>query len=233
LALFLEQEGRNAEAEALLDEAAKSFHGKELDVACITAFLKDYARIAASHDLCVLPRYDKAKLLLRNALSYASKEEERALLEVLVSLLDEETSFWDSVAAMGLVDTPSAWNECAACGEGAFSKRPAPGDALGLAHGAALRRHAPRSCASFAGGFRHHDQMPGGCRPKGPGRDRRDSHPSLYGRAALLRSLTVPLSLVWYGTWSARAQDILRHDRYGGEKGGDCAELDEPSFLSA
>jgi len=196
LALFLEQEGRNAEAEALLDEAAKSFHGKELDVACITAFLKDYARIAASHDLCVLPRYDKAKLLLRNALSYASKEEERALLEVLVSLLDEETSFWDSVAAMGLVDTPSAWNEMRGLAEKALFQKDLP---LAMRTVWRMVRRfaatAPRSCASFAGWL--FDTMTKCLEAADP--KVRDAIDEILTQAfteepLLLRSLTVPLS---------------------------------------
>ncbi|MDR0616397.1 MAG: DUF115 domain-containing protein [Synergistaceae bacterium] len=66
-AMFLLDEGRAAEAGVLMEAALKDFDGSEMAESEAAAFLKDHARVLASPDLCHFPPYERAELLLNNA----------------------------------------------------------------------------------------------------------------------------------------------------------------------
>ena len=83
-AMFLLQESRSEEAEALMAAAAGDFEDLELPTEQIYAFFKDYARVSMTPDLCHLPKYDYARLLLENAIDLCGEDAEiKALLAEL------------------------------------------------------------------------------------------------------------------------------------------------------
>jgi hypothetical protein len=66
-AMFLLDEGRAAEAGVLMNAAQGDFDGKEMLDSEAVSFLKDYARVLSTPDLCHFPPYARASLLLDNA----------------------------------------------------------------------------------------------------------------------------------------------------------------------
>ncbi len=107
LALALEGEGRCAEGNMLMNEAGEQYYGTEMPVDKIVAFLKDAARIAASNDLCYFPQYDRAKILLDNALELAP--DDASIREQLKALMASVGVFYDDATALSLGSGPKDW----------------------------------------------------------------------------------------------------------------------------
>lgn len=104
LALFLHAQGRAEEAVHHMERAYGEYDGKELPTEQIVAFLKDYARIVATHDLCFVPRYRLARTLLDNARRYAPEDPELpALTEQMLQGLQ---GYLDDLLRSGMVGKP-------------------------------------------------------------------------------------------------------------------------------
>ena len=84
-AKFLFEESRSEEAGQLIKAAADYFEDMELPVDEIYSFFKDYARIMMTSDLCYLPNYDFAKLILDNAVGLCGVDEEIAEMRETLS----------------------------------------------------------------------------------------------------------------------------------------------------
>ena len=77
LARALEREGRNAEASRFMRRMeTKSLEAHGLPHEAGMAFLKDYARIVSSYDLCYFPDFDLARTCLYNVLEAEPGDEE-------------------------------------------------------------------------------------------------------------------------------------------------------------
>jgi hypothetical protein len=75
-ALFLSGEGRSEEAGVLMRAAAGEFENKEMAIAEMVAFFKDYARVLSMRDLCYAPDYEYADTILDNAVSLGGNDKE-------------------------------------------------------------------------------------------------------------------------------------------------------------
>ena len=81
LARALELEGRNAEAARFMrrmETRSLEVHGLPHEAA--VGFLKDYARIVSSYDLCFFPDFDRARIYLYNVLEIEPDDEEACAL---------------------------------------------------------------------------------------------------------------------------------------------------------
>jgi hypothetical protein len=79
-AMFLLKEGRSQEAGVLMKAAESYFDDTEMPVDQICAFLKDYARVLMTPDLCYYPDNDYAKLLIENAVGLCGEDAETEAL---------------------------------------------------------------------------------------------------------------------------------------------------------
>ncbi len=75
-AMFLLQESRSEEAGGLMKAAADSFEDMEMPEDEIYSFLKDYARVMITPDLCHVPNYEYATTLLENAVDLCGSDGE-------------------------------------------------------------------------------------------------------------------------------------------------------------
>jgi hypothetical protein len=75
-AVFLIKEGRAQEAVSMMEAAAAQFDNTTMPDEEIVSFLKDYARVLSSRDLCHIPRYDYAELILDNAIAKGGVNDE-------------------------------------------------------------------------------------------------------------------------------------------------------------
>lgn len=81
-AMFLFKEGRAQEATNYMNRVAGLFDEKELPSDTIFSFLKDYARVLMTPDLCSFPNYATARNVLRNAESYGGVDDDVRALKV-------------------------------------------------------------------------------------------------------------------------------------------------------
>jgi hypothetical protein len=95
-AMFLLQEGRAEEATVMMDYAARGFDGAEMPTDEIVSFLKDYARVLMTGDLCHLPDYHKAELIIKNIIGFAGNDAETR--ELMNETLDGQVSIYSSLA---------------------------------------------------------------------------------------------------------------------------------------
>ncbi len=121
LAMFLLEEGRAEEANPMMAKAAADFDGKEMPVVDTIAFLKDYAKVLSTGDLCYTPPYHLAETILSNAieLNGGIDDEIRARME---SILDGELAAYDTRAELhGATGVRvSNWFKARAAGERAL-----------------------------------------------------------------------------------------------------------------
>jgi hypothetical protein len=75
-AVFLLEEGRSAEAGILMKAAAGDFDGKDMPSMEAASFLKDYARVLSTADLCHFPDYGFAETVLENAAALCGADDE-------------------------------------------------------------------------------------------------------------------------------------------------------------
>ena len=73
---FLLQEGRSEEATVLMKSAAADFEDMEMATEEIVSFMKDYARVLLTPDLCRLPEFGLAENILGNATELGGMDEE-------------------------------------------------------------------------------------------------------------------------------------------------------------
>lgn len=98
LADSLMEEGRSQEAISYMDKAACEFDGKEMPVAEMVAFLKSYANMLATHDLCFSPLYHKAEIILANAMDLAGERDEESKV-IMKKILEGEVATYESMAS--------------------------------------------------------------------------------------------------------------------------------------
>lgn len=65
-AKYLYADGRAQEALALMRACEKYFDDREMSIDDIVSFMKDYTRIAMEHDLCHIPDYQLARVIINN-----------------------------------------------------------------------------------------------------------------------------------------------------------------------
>ncbi len=106
LALFLHSQGRAEEASHLMSSAAMKFEDKEMPREEILSFFKDYARILTTPDLCFIPQYRFAKLILDNARRYGEDDEE--LKEMTDRVLKDQQGYLDDLYNSGMMGTPAS-----------------------------------------------------------------------------------------------------------------------------
>ena len=75
-ALVLHGQGRAEEASFIMESIVLGLEGQELPSETMAQLLKDHARICSTHDLCFVPRYRLAKVLLENAKRYDPEDPE-------------------------------------------------------------------------------------------------------------------------------------------------------------
>ncbi|MDR1515006.1 MAG: DUF115 domain-containing protein [Synergistaceae bacterium] len=95
-AMFLLDEGRSAEAAVLMRTAEADFEGSVMPNAEAAAFLKDYARVLSAADLCYFPPYDRAEVLLDNAVELCGADDE--IREIGDKILSGEISHIKNLA---------------------------------------------------------------------------------------------------------------------------------------
>jgi hypothetical protein len=95
-AMFLLDEGRSAEAAVLMKTAEEDFEGSVMPNAEAAAFLKDYARVLSTADLCYFPPYDRAELMLNNAAELCGADDE--IREIGEKILKGEISYIKNLA---------------------------------------------------------------------------------------------------------------------------------------
>lgn len=106
LALFLHSQGRAEEASHLMSYAAVKFEDQEMPREEILSFFKDYARILITPDLCYLPQYRFAKLILDNARRYGEDDEE--LKEMTDRVLKDQQGYLDDLYDSGMIGNPAS-----------------------------------------------------------------------------------------------------------------------------
>jgi hypothetical protein len=98
-AMFLMDEGRSAEAAVLMKAAEADFDGKAMPESEAAAFLKDYARVLSTADLCYCPPYERAETLLDNAVGLCGADSEAR--EIGEKILNGEISRIKNLAVYG------------------------------------------------------------------------------------------------------------------------------------
>lgn len=83
-ALFLFAQGRSEEARRFMKKAYMQLEGQEIESEVIGQFLKDWGRMASSHDLCAVPAVGEALLLYNNASRYFNDDDELDRLKLKV-----------------------------------------------------------------------------------------------------------------------------------------------------
>ena len=121
LALFLHGQGRAEEASHLMTLVAARFEDQEIPVDVIVSFFKDFARIVSTHDLCFVPQYRLAKLLLDNAKNYAPDDIE--LTEMSELVLKGRSLYLDDLFASGMLGDPASFEARRIFAEQALNKK--------------------------------------------------------------------------------------------------------------
>lgn len=98
-AMFLLQEGRSEEASVLMTAAEKYFDGREMPTSEIAAFLKDYTRVGMTPDLCYIPNYDFALVILKNAEEAAGGEDDE-IRALRLEIMERQQSLMIEVGVM-------------------------------------------------------------------------------------------------------------------------------------
>ncbi|AFM21181.1 hypothetical protein Anamo_0527 [Acetomicrobium mobile DSM 13181] len=88
LALHLESEGRAEEGCAYIQKIASLLEGSEVESREAAEILKTWARLLSAPDLCRLPKFDMARLVLSNALRYAPDDGE--IQRMWITLIEQQ-----------------------------------------------------------------------------------------------------------------------------------------------
>ena len=88
LALHLESEGRAEEGCAYMQKIASLLEGSEVESREAAEILKTWARLLSAPDLCRLPKFDMARLVLSNALRYAPDDGE--IQRMWITLIEQQ-----------------------------------------------------------------------------------------------------------------------------------------------
>lgn len=106
LALFLHGQGRAEQASSLMKDVASNFDEREMPLDVIVTFFKDFARVATTHDLCFIPQYRLAKLLLDNARRYAPEDFE--IVEMTDTVLKNMDEYLSDLYNSGMIENPAS-----------------------------------------------------------------------------------------------------------------------------
>jgi hypothetical protein len=99
-AMFLLQEGRSEEAGVMMKAASDDFQGKEMPKAEMVSFLKDYARVLSTPDLCFLPNYIYAETVIDNAVAIGGMDDE--IRDIRKKILYGDISLYSNYAQFGV-----------------------------------------------------------------------------------------------------------------------------------
>ena len=109
LALHLESEGRAEEGCAYMQKVAGLLEGREVDRKEAAGVLKTWARLLAAPDLCRLPQFEMAKLVLSNALRYAPNDGE--IQKMWISLIAQERLVFGDLGGVAPENAAIKWRE--------------------------------------------------------------------------------------------------------------------------
>lgn len=109
LALHLESEGRAEEGCAYIQKIAGLLEGCEVERTESAGVLKTWARLLAAPDLCRLPQFEMARLILSNALRYAPNDEE--IQRMWVSLIEQEGQLFGDLKGLDPENAAIKWRK--------------------------------------------------------------------------------------------------------------------------
>ena len=109
LALHLESEGRAEEGCAYMQKVAGLLESREVDRNEAAGVLKTWARLLAAPDLCRLPQFEMAKLVLSNALRYAPNDGE--IQKMWISLIAQERLVFGDLGGVAPENAAIKWRE--------------------------------------------------------------------------------------------------------------------------
>jgi len=109
LALHLESEGRAEEGCAYMQKIAGLLEDREVERTESAGVLKTWARLLAAPDLCRLPQFEMAKLILSNALRYAPNDEE--IQKMWVFLIEQEGQLFGDLKGLDPENAVIKWRK--------------------------------------------------------------------------------------------------------------------------
>lgn len=124
LALFLHGQGRAEEASHLMKSIAVAFENREMPSDIIVSFFKDFARVVTTHDLCFIPQYRLAKLMLDNARRYAPEDAE--LVEMTEHVLKSLGAYLDDLYTSGMLGEPATFESRRLLAEKTLNRKDLP-----------------------------------------------------------------------------------------------------------
>jgi hypothetical protein len=109
LALHLESEGRAEEGCAYMQKIAGLLEDREVERTESAGVLKTWARLLAAPDLCRLPQFEMARLILSNALRYAPNDEE--IQKMWVFLIEQEGQLFGDLKGLDPENAVFKWRK--------------------------------------------------------------------------------------------------------------------------
>ena len=109
LALHLESEGRAEEGCAYMQKIAGLLEDREVERTESAGVLKTWARLLTAPDLCRLPQFEMAKLILSNALRYAPNDEE--IQKMWVFLIEQEGQLFGDLKGLDPENAVIKWRK--------------------------------------------------------------------------------------------------------------------------
>jgi hypothetical protein len=109
LALHLESEGRAEEGCAYMQKIAGLLEDREVERTESAGVLKTWARLLAAPDLCRLPQFEMARLILSNALRYAPNDEE--IQKMWVFLIEQEGQLFGDLKGLDPENAVIKWRK--------------------------------------------------------------------------------------------------------------------------
>jgi len=109
LALHLESEGRAEEGCAYMQKIAGLLEDREVERTESAGVLKTWARLLVAPDLCRLPQFEMARLILSNALRYAPNDEE--IQKMWVFLIEQEGQLFGDLKGLDPENAVFKWRK--------------------------------------------------------------------------------------------------------------------------
>jgi len=109
LALHLESEGRAEEGCAYMQKIVSLLEGCEVESREAAEILKTWARLLSAPDLCRLPQFEMARLILSNALRYAPNDEE--IQKMWVFLIEQEGQLFGDLKGLDPENAAIKWRK--------------------------------------------------------------------------------------------------------------------------